>query len=260
MAKVGLKNFLFGILTEQSDGSASYGIGQKPAKAISCNASITNNEAKLYADDALAESDTSFQSGTVTIGLDDDNDAMLATLLGHTYTNGEIVRNANDVAPYVGLGRIITKMVNNVYKYKVEFLFKVKFSEPSQENTTKGESLEFGTFEIEGQVAKLGDGRWSDAKTFDTEAEAQAYLESFFESQTPATVTYNANGGSNAPSAVTTYVGAVINVDNGAGLTPPTDEHFIGWDTDSSATIPDVIDTYKVPKASVTLYAIYEAD
>ena len=35
MAKIGLKNFLFGVLTEQEDGTATYGVGQKPAKAIS---------------------------------------------------------------------------------------------------------------------------------------------------------------------------------------------------------------------------------
>ena len=58
MAKIGLRNFLFGILTEESDGSATYGNAVKPAKAISCNVSINNNDASLYADDALAESDS----------------------------------------------------------------------------------------------------------------------------------------------------------------------------------------------------------
>lgn len=258
MAKIGLRNFLFGILTEQEDGSATYGVAVKPAKAISCNVSISNNEAKLYADDGLAESDTSFQSGTVTLGIDDEDDIVLATLLGHQIESGEMVRNSSDVAPYVGLGRVITKMVGGVYKYKVEFLKKVKFAEPSQENNTKGESLEFGTSELEGQVAALANGEWSVAKTFNTKAEAQAYLESFFGSATPATVTYNANGGSNAPAAVSTYVGATITVDDGSGLTPPTDETFIGWDTSASATIPDVSGTYKVT-GDVTLYAIYEA-
>ena len=260
MAKIGLRNFLFGVLTEQSDGSATYGEAVKPAKAISCNVSITNNEAKLYADDSLAESDTSFQSGTVTLGIDNEDNTVMATLLGHTLSSGELVRTSSDVAPYVGLGRIVTKMVNGVYKYKVEFLYKVKFAEPSQDDTTKGENLEFGTSEIEGQVNALADGRWSCSKTFNTMADAQTYLESFFEAPVSATVTYNANGGSNPPSAVTTYVGAVITVNDGSGLTPPTDEHFIGWDTDASATIPDIIDSYKVPSASVTLYAIYEAD
>ena len=260
MAKIGLRNFRYGILTEQSDGSATYGTAKTPAKAISCKVDISNNDAKLYADDGLAESDTSFQSGSVTLGIDDEDDVTMADMLGHEITNGEIVRNGDDVAPYVGLGRILTKMVNNVYKYKVEFLYKVKFSEPSQENNTRGESVEFGTSEIVGQVAKLGNGNWSVAKTFNTMAEAQDYLDSFFGSATPATVTYNANGGSNAPSAVSTVVGAIINVDDGSGLTPPSDKHFIGWDTNSSATIPDISGTYKVTSASVTLYAIYAND
>ena len=260
MAKIGLKNFLFGILTEESDGSATYGVAQKPAKAISCKVDISNNDAKLYADDALAESDTSFQSGSVTLGIDDDNDTMLATLLGHEITSGEIIRNGLDVAPYVGLGRIVTKMVGGVYKYKVEFLYKVKFAEPSADNSTRGESVEFGTYELLGQVASLANGDWSASKTFNTMAEAQTYLESFFGSATSATVTYNANGGSDAPSAVSTYVGAIINVDDGSGLTPPADKHFIGWDTNSSATIPDISGTYKVTSASVTLYAIYADD
>lgn len=256
MAKIGLKNFLFGILTENSDGSASYGTAQKPAKAISCKVDISTNDATLYADDALAESDTTFQSGTVTLGIDDEDDVTLATLLGHAIANGEIVRNATDIAPYVGLGRIITKMVSGVYKYKVEFLKKVKFSEPSQENDTKGESVEFGTSEIEGMVSALANGEWSATKTFNTFAEAQAYLEGFFGEATPATVTYDVNGGTGTISAVSTYVGATITVNDGSTITPPTDKVFAGWDTSSTATIPDITGNYKVT-GNVTLYAVY---
>ena len=259
MAKVGLKNFLFGILTEESDGTATYGVATKPAKAITCSVDISNNEAKLYADDALAESDTSFQSGTVTLGIDEEDSAIMATLLGHTYNEGEIIRSANDTAPYVGLGRIVTKMVNGVYKYKVEFLKKVKFSEPSQSDTTKNESLEFTTSEISGIVSALADGTWSASKTFNTMDEAQAYLEGFFGSATPATVSYDANGGTGTIDDVDTYVGAIITVNDGSTLTPPTDKHFIGWDTSASATIPDVVGTYRVT-GDTTLYAVYADD
>lgn len=182
MAKIGLNNFRYGILTEAADGTPSYGSAKKPARAISCNVEISNNDASLYADDALAESDTSFQSGTVTMGIDDEDLQTMADLLGHELDSqsGEMVRNANDVAPYVGLGRVIVKMVNNVRKYKVEFLNKVKFSEPSQEDNTKGETLEFGTYEIEGTVAALLNGDWSKTKMFDTQAEAITYLEGLF--------------------------------------------------------------------------------
>lgn len=259
MAKIGLKNFLFGILTEASDGTPSYGVAQKPAKAISCNVSITNNNASLYADDVLAESDTSFQSGTASLGIDDEDDQMLATLLGHEIVDGEMVRNSTDLAPYVGFGRIITKMVGGVYKYKVEFLCKVKFGEPSQENNTKGETLEFGTSTLEGQISTLANGDWSKSQTFDSMADAQAYLNSFFEAPTPATVTYNVNGGSGTVAPVSTYVGATITVSNGAGITPPEGKVFIGWDTSSTATIPDITGNYKVT-GNVTLYAVYETE
>jgi phi13 family phage major tail protein len=259
MAKIGLRNFLFGILTEQEDGTATYGVAQKPAKAISCSVSITNNEAKLFADDGLAESDTSFQSGTVTLGIDDDNDQMMATLLGHSITDGEIERNGDDVAPYVGLGRIITKMVGGVYKYKVEFLRKVKFAEPSQDDNTRGETLEFGTSTIEGQISKLADGRWSASKTFNTMTEAQEYLNSFFGSATPATVTYDVNGGTGSVDAVNTYVGATITVSDGTGITPPEGEVFVGWDTSSTATVADITGNYKVT-GNVTLYAVYATE
>lgn len=257
MAKIGLKNFRFGILTENLDGSATYGVGQKPAKAISCSVDITNNDVKLYADDALAESDTSFQSGSVTLGIDDEDDTMLATLLGHQIVGGVLVRNSSDVAPYVGLGRIITKMVNGAYKYKVEFLKKVKFSEPSQENNTKGESLEFGTSELSGQVATLANGDWSESKTFNTMSEAQTYLDSFFGAGTAATVAFNAGSGTGSYDSISTFVGAIIPVPNGSALTPPTGKVFAGWDTTSTATTPDIIDSYEVTAASVTLYAIY---
>lgn len=259
MAKIGLKNFLFGILTEASDGTPSYGVAQKPAKAISCTVDISNNDVKLFADDGLAESDTTFQSGTVTLGIDDEDDIMLATLLGHEITGGEMTRNADDIAPYVGLGRIITKLVNGAYKYKVEFLCKVKFSEPSQDNSTKGESVEFGTSTLSGIVAKLGNGDWSKSETFNTFAEAEAYLNSFFGSATPATVTYDVNGGSGTVASISTYVGATINVNDGTGITPPSNKVFAGWDTSSSATVPDIVGTYKVT-GSVTLYAVYVAE
>lgn len=258
MAKIGLRNFLFGILTEESDGTATYGNAIKPAKAISCNVSITNNDAKLFADDALAEADTTFQSGTVTMGIDDEDDVTLATLLGHQIVNGEMIRNAMDTAPYVGLGRIITKLVGGVYKYKVEFLKKVKFAEPSQENNTKGESVEFGTSELEGIVSTLANGDWSATETFNTMAEAQTYLNSFFGSATSATVSFDTttNGGSGTVADVDTYVGAIINVNDGTGITPPASKVFAGWDTSATATTPDIVGTYKVT-GTITLYAIY---
>lgn len=178
MAKIGLTNFRYGVLTEAADGTPTYGGPLTPGKAVSCTVDITNNDASLYADDALAESDTSFAGGSVTMGIDEADLTTMANLLGHTLTEGVMTRSVDDVAPYVGLGRIVTKMVSNVQKFKVEFLYKVKFSEPSQDNQTKGESVEFSTTEISGTVAALANGKWSVTQEFDTKAAALTYLES----------------------------------------------------------------------------------
>ena len=197
MAKIGLNNFWYGLLNEdntaQANGTVSYQGAKSPAKAISCSVSITNNSATLYADDAIAESDYSFGGGTVTIGIDREghssnnasNMDTLADLLGHDMTDGELVRNAGDTAPYVGLGRVVTLIRDGVRKYKVEFLHKVKFSEPNQEDNTKGENLDFATITIEGQIATLDNGDWSKAKIFDTKDAAVNYLKGLLAAPTP---------------------------------------------------------------------------
>ena len=263
MAKIGLNNFRYSVLTEGNDGTPSYAGAYKPAKAISCSVSVTNNNAVLYADDAVAESDTSFQTGTVTIGIDDEDQATMAVLLGHSVdAGGEMVRSSNDLAPYVGFGRIVNKMVGGVHKYKVEFLYKVKFGEPSQDDTTKGETLEFSTTEMEGQIATLADGRWSVTKTFDTQADALAYLEGLLGGSPTGedvTLTYNVNGGSGTVAAVTVKSGAAVSLDDGSGITPPTGKVFIGWDTTSTSTTADVKSPFIIT-ANTTLYDIYETE
>ena len=178
MAKIGLNNFRYSILTEAEDGTPSYAGAKSLGKAIDCKVSIEKYEAELYADDTLAESDNTFKKGTVTLTTDEDDDTIFSELLGHEISvDGEMIRKDTDVAPYVGLGRILTKVVNGAYKYKVEFLPKVKMSEPEQDEQTKGDSIEFKTPNIEGIVTKLSDGTWSKAKTFDNKEEAIAYLE-----------------------------------------------------------------------------------
>lgn len=191
MAKIGLTNIWWGKLTEASDGTPSYDGAKSFGKAVSCKVSVTNNDATLFAEDALAESDKSFNSASVTLGVADDDDTIFAPILGHTVKDGdsgkgEMVRNANDTAPYVGLGRVITKMVNGALKYKGEFLYKVKFSEPNQEDQTKGEKVDFKTPEIEGSAAQLMNGDWSSAQTFDTKDAAVSWVKDKLKASSPA--------------------------------------------------------------------------
>ena len=186
MALIGLNNFWYSKLTEAQDGTPTYDGAKSFGKAVSCSVSITNNSAKLYADDTLAESDSSFQSGTVTLGVDDNREATFADILGHDIDSaGEVTYNSDDVAPWVGLGRIVVKMVNNVKLYKAMVLYKVKFAEPNEDENTKGETLEFSTPSIEGEIAQLANGDWKVAKTFSSKADAVSYITTLFAAPTP---------------------------------------------------------------------------
>ena len=263
MAKIGLNNLWYSHLTEDQDGTPHYDGKKSFGKAVSANASISNNSATLYADDVLAESDTSFQSGTLTLGVDDDREATFADVLGHSVTEeGEVVCNANDVAPYVGVGRIVVKLVNNVRLYKAIVIYKVKFGEPSQDDNTKGESVEFSTPEIEGQISTLANGDWCAVKTFTTKAEALAFIEAIFASSEPTTyrLNYDANGGTGTIAGETVTAGESVTLDTGASLTAPEGYEFAGWALSSTATEAAYQggDTF-TPTGDTTLYAVYEA-
>lgn len=261
MANIGLSNIWFSNLTEAADGTATYDGAKNLGKAVSCSVSITNNEAKLYGDDALAESDTSFASGTITLGVTDDDDTIFAPLLGHSIVNGEVVKTSSDVAPNVGVGRVVTKMVNGAYKYKVEFLYKVKFSEPSRDETTRGESIEFATPSVEGIIATLGDvnGTWSKTKTFNTKSDAVTYLKNLMAaSGTTYRVTFDLMGGTSATvEDVNVTAGQSINLDDGTNITAPSGKEFIGWADYAEATTANITSPF-TPSGDITLYAVYQ--
>lgn len=260
MAKIGLNNLWYSILSEAVDGTPTYNGAKSFGKAVSASVSITNNSAMLYADDSLAESDTSFQSGTITLGVDDDRDATFAEVLGHSISeDGLVMRDVNDVAPYVGLARIIVKMVNNVRLYKVELLFKCKFGEPSSDTNTKGESVEFSTPSIEGAIVALANGKWSEAQTFATKAEALAFIQATFAaSGATFRVNYDANGGTGSIATVVVDAGESTTLNTGATLTAPSNKTFGGWALTSGATSAayEGGETY-YPASDVTFFAVW---
>lgn len=258
MANIGLTNLWYSHLTELSDGTAQYDGAKSMGKAVSCSVSVNNNDAKLFGDDALAESDTTFSNGTITIGTTDDDDTIFADLLGHTVTDGVVESNANDAAPYICVGRIVTKIVNGAYKYRAVILKKCKMSEPSDDNNTKGESVEFSTPSIEGIIGTLGNGKWRDSKTFMTQADALTWLKNSMAAPgTTYRITYDLMGGTGSVDDVSVNAGSSAVLEDGTNITAPEGKTFAGWATNTAATTPNVTSPY-TPSEDVTLYAIYE--
>jgi len=174
MAKIGLQYLVYkGQGTNPSKGVL--------AKAIQADVSITTNEAKLYADDSVAESDKSFREGTLTLGVDDLNETIQKELLGHTIdpVTGEIVAAGTDNNPFVGVGFISISKMNNVQKFRAIWLPKVQFAEPNDTNQTKGENTAFSTPTMTGTIMLDDSGKWKYENSFATLEEAKTYLNTY---------------------------------------------------------------------------------
>lgn len=72
-------------------------------------------------------------------------------------------------------------------------------------------------------------------------------------------VTYNANGGTGTPDPAYAGKGSAVTLDDGTGITAPSDKEFAGWATTNSAEEPDVESPLTVT-ADITLYAVWVAE
>lgn len=186
MARVGLKSALFNQMDKDTKKYKDLENDEVPklGRIIDEKFSPENNSAELYADDALAESDYSFKKGTLSITVADDDDTVDSLLLGNSAAeDGEVTKNIEDVAPEIGYGHIVTKLIKGVKKYKVEFFPRVKVTKITTDGKTRGENTEFGTTAIEGTVLALDEdfnglkaGDWEKHKTLDTYPAAFEYL------------------------------------------------------------------------------------
>lgn len=196
MARIGYKKAKFNVVDKTTGKYKTVTEGvPKLERVIDEKFSPEFNSAELYADDVLAESDYSFKKGTLSITMADDDDKVIAQLLGNevaTETNVvEVTQKVSDTAPEIGYGHIVTKMVKGVRQYKVEFFPRVKVTQVTTDAKTRGDGNEFGTTALEATVMPLdavfngmAEGTWEMHQTFDTEAKAETYLDACL---TPAT-------------------------------------------------------------------------
>lgn len=190
MAKIGLRYPVAAPITTETYGKApTYGEGFYIGKAISAEKSIESNKNSLYGDDAIAESDTSFASGTLTLGVTDfgmEKNSSLSIqgkLLGHqtVIDNGvEVLRKCvGDTPPFYGIGYAKTKIVNGEKYYEATWLYKVQFQEPSESANTKGQNIEWQTPTISGNIMMVEgmEEVWEDTAIFTTLSQARTWIE-----------------------------------------------------------------------------------
>ena len=175
MATIGLDRLFYAKIKEQPNGEETY---EKPiplAKAMTAELSVELAEATLYADDGAAEVIKEFQSGTLSLGVDDIGTTVASDLTGAVIDDNHVlVSTSEDGGEPVAVG-FRAKKSNGKYRYF--WLYKVKFGIPATNLTTKGESIEFSTPTIEGTVLRrnkpdaLGNHPWKAEVNEDETAE-----------------------------------------------------------------------------------------
>lgn len=189
MATIGLSKPYFAIYS--ADGSTvSYANGGVLGKYTALNISLNSGGNPFYADNGPAEKDDTFPGGTVTVTTDDLRpDAMLAALgvVSEPITGGGegaawLVNNDRQAIPFIGLGGIAKKKVDGVIKYVGIVLDKVQLLNPSESIHTQGESIEWQTSELTGNIYRSdkADHDWKRKTTLlDTEAAAEAAVKAY---------------------------------------------------------------------------------
>lgn len=172
MAYVGLRKPIIAQLKSDGTYDDPFAFG----KAIGLQVTPNYAEGSLYADDGQAEYDKEFSYAEITLNTSTIPIIAHEKMFGHTVTEKNVKFKGDDQNNDVGVGWISVEKVNGVRSFIGNFLNKVKFSEPSEDYATRGESIEYKTPSITGRASTVDGGDWKETKTFATEAEAKNWV------------------------------------------------------------------------------------
>lgn len=181
MAKVGFEYVAAAKLNDAvstSKETAKYSEGREIGPAANFNGTPTSSDVKDYGDDRTLETDTSVTGGTLSLELNEPTMENEAWILGHRYEDGTggMLRNVNDIAPYLGVGCVGKSKRNGALVFRAKIYLKTQFRVPNDENATKQDQTTFNHTTMEGNIFQLKNGDWKDEKEFTTLDEAKEYI------------------------------------------------------------------------------------
>lgn len=176
MAKKGIRYCVFGLYHETTVGTTTtitYTDGKRLSPVASFNGAPNVADAKDYGDDGTVESVKEALGATLSVELTNDDMEIFTFLLGHSKDASGVLKYTNsDEPPYVGCGAIGL----SGDKWRAKIYTKVRFAEPSDDNSTKQESITFNHITLEGDAVMDANGCWKKEKEFETEAAAKQWL------------------------------------------------------------------------------------
>lgn len=175
--RIGVDKLHYAICTDGD--TETWGLPVALKGVISVNVNPNASQETLFADDGPYE--TAVTTGNIEVEI---NKAQLsiserAALLGHEYDSntGILKSKSTDTPPYVAIG-FRTLKSNGTYRYV--WLYKGKFTDPEDQNETKGDSINFQTDTINGQFLQTNkDGVWK-VEADEEDASAATTIASWF--------------------------------------------------------------------------------
>lgn len=184
MAYIGLRK---PFVAKYDRDTKQYSDGFKYAHAINVNIKPNYTEASLYGDDVQTEYDKEFVNANVSFGSTHTPINAASTMFGHTVSNNNVKYKTTDEANYVGLGFVAPEKIDGTKKYVALVLLCAKFTDPGDDFTTKNDQIQYNTPTIDGlAIAADDEGNWKETETFDTEAEAVAFICGKLNIETPS--------------------------------------------------------------------------
>lgn len=183
MAKIGFEYIVAAELnmeTETDAKNVKYTKGKEIGPGANVNITANSGDVKDHGDDRTLITDVSVTGGTISLELNEPTLEAEAWMLGHKYeTEAGIVRNTEDVPPYLGIGFVgksrSSKKTGTTYRAKI--YLKTQFKEPGDSNATKQESVTFSHTTMEGSIFQLKNGDWNMDKEFETLKEAKSFID-----------------------------------------------------------------------------------
>lgn len=153
--RIGVDNLVYAIMkTEDTTLAAPVYDVVKPAIGVmTININPNGSQETLFADDGPFEVATTLGNIEVEIQKAQLTTENKADLLGHQIDeNGAIVYADNDIPPWVAIG---FRTLKSNGKYRYVWLYKGKFTEPEDNNETKGDGINWQADTIHGQFVKI---------------------------------------------------------------------------------------------------------
>lgn len=153
--RIGCDNLVYALMTTEDTAESAPVYGEViPAPGVMhVNINPNASQETLFADDGPMETATTLGKIDVEIQKNELTPQNKADLLGHTLdANGGLIYGDSDVPPFVAIG---FRSLKSNGKYRYVWLYKGKFTDPEDNNETKGDSINFQADVIKGQFVKL---------------------------------------------------------------------------------------------------------